>query len=227
MKKNLQVKKSAFTAFLLASFCVFINISNAGVLNFKMTAPKTTLQLGEEVTVSVSAWVNDTLASPDNGLDTWQVDLSVSQTGIVEITKTGNVANILLLAPNPDTMWSGWNSSSVNNPSTGEVRSVAVLQSDVGAPSTVGVGGYTDIFTFTIRALSLGTLTYNICDNGGGGFFGILAEGEEFDNDVIDAGDVVFDSQNSDATFTVIPVPEPASLAIFAFAGLLSFLRKK
>lgn len=226
MKNFHQVVKSAFSAFLLVSLFIFIQSANAGVLYFKMTAPKTTLEVGEEVTVSVFAWIDDSVASSDNGLDTWQLDLSVSGTGIVEITQTGGVADISLLAPSPlDTYWSGWNTSSVNSPATGEVREVVATQLVYGTPSLVGVGGYTEIFTFNIKALSAGTITYTICDDGGGLFYGELVDGTEYDNDVA-AGSVVFDTENSDMTFTV-QIPEPASMALFALAGLFSIIRKK
>ncbi|MEN6386469.1 MAG: hypothetical protein ABFD79_14920 [Phycisphaerales bacterium] len=226
MKKNLQLVKSTFSAFLLAIFVLILSTTNAGTLYFKMAAPKTTLEIGEEVVVTVSAWVNDIAATGINGLDTWQLDLSVSQTGIVEITNTGGTADISLLAPDPDLLLSGWDEESINTPFTGEARSIAVTQDVFGNPTTIGVAVYTDIFTFKIKGLSLGSVTYEICSDNGGGLLGILRDGKEFDNDSYDAyGSVDFDAENSDAVFTVIP--EPASLTVFAVAGLISIIRKK
>jgi hypothetical protein len=187
-----------------------------------MSAPKTTLAVGENITVTVSAWVDDAIASPDNGLDTWQLDLSVNNTGVIEITKTGSIADITLLAPDPDPTWSGWDETSVNSLVSGEVRSVAVTQRIFGNPSSVGVGGYTNIFTFDIQAMSAGTASYTICDDGGGLFYGALVNGTEYEY-----GSVVFDSESSNRTFTVVHVPEPMSLAIFALAGSLAAIRRR
>lgn len=218
--------RGGFCLCILLAVVLSVNSVSAGVLHFKMTAPKTTLALGEEVTVTVSAWVDDPIAAPDNGLDTWQLDLSVNNTGVIGITKTGSVANITLLAPNPyHPMFSGWSAASVNSPVSGEVRSVAVMQQVYGAPSYVGVGGYTNLFSFNIQALSVGTASYTIRDDGGGLFYGCLVDATEYDNAVV-PGSVVFDSESSNRTFTV-HVPEPMSLAIFALAGLMATVRKR
>jgi hypothetical protein len=225
MKKNFhQMMKSACYAVLLVFLSLFFsNSAVAGILHFKMTAPKTTLAIGETTTVTVLAWVNDSIAAPANGLDTWQLDLSVNNNGVVGITKTGSVADITLLAPNPDPAWSGWKASTVNTPVTGEVRAVAVNQLVVGAPSYTGVGGFSQIFTFKIEALANGIATYTITDDGEG-LFGILADGTQYDNSIT-PGSVIFDAGSSNNTFTVIP--EPTTLAIFAFAGLFAALRRK
>lgn len=212
---------------LVAVLILFsVNSAFAGILHFKMTAPKTALTVGDEVTVTVSAWVDDVNAEPDNGLDTWQTDLSVDNTGIIEITKTGTIANITLLAPDPDPTWSGWNDGTVNSPVTGEVRQVVVNQRIVGNPSYIGVGGFSDIFTFNIKALAAGSATYTICDDGGNLFYGALADGTEYDN-AANPGSVVFDSSASNCTFTVTPVPEPVSFMVFTLAGFFVSLKKR
>jgi len=223
MKRIHQLVKSVSVSLLVVLIVLSVNSASAGVLHFKMTAPKTTLAIGETTTVTVLAWVYDSIASPSNGLDTWQLDLSVDDTGIIDITKTAGVADITLLAPNPDPAWSDWKHSTVNTPVTGEVRAVAVNQLVVGAPSYTGVGGFSQIFTFQIEGLAAGTATYTIT-NDGEGCFGILSGGTEYDNSVT-PGSVVFDAESSNNTFTVIP--EPTTLAIFAFAGLLAALRRK
>lgn len=197
----------------------------AGTIQFKMTAPKTTLTVGEVITVTVSAWVNDPIAQPDNGLDTWQLDLSVDNTGVIEITKTSDVADITLLAPNPDSYWSGWKESSVNSPVTGEVREVAVTQQIIGAASYTGVGGYSDIFTFNIIGSAVGTATYTICDDStgdGSGIYAFLSDESYYEGD-----DMVFDASGSDNVFTVIAVPEPASFAVFILAGVLAASKRR
>ena len=222
MKKIHPVMKSVFVSLSLVLIVLFVNSAFAGELHFKMTAPKTTLNVDEEVTVTVSAYINDSVALPANGLDTWQLDLSVNNSGIIGITKTGSNANITLLAPNPDMSYSGWDGASVNSPITGEVRSVGVVQKVIGAPSYTGVGGYSDIFTFKIKALALGTATYTICNDGGGGFFAFLA-----DSTYYEGSNIIFDAGISNNTFTVISAPEPASLVLFALAGILASVKKK
>jgi hypothetical protein len=211
---------------ILLALVLSVSSVSAGMLHFKMTAPKTTLAVGEEVTITVSAWVDD--ATSGNGLNTWQLDLSVNNTGVIGITKTGSVADITLLAPTPyHPMFSGWSTASVNSPVSGEVRSVAVMQYPLANPSAVGVGGYTDIFSFNIQAMSVGTASYTICDDGGGLFYGCLVDDTEYDNTVPSDGGVVFDSGSSNRTFTVVHVPEPMSLTIFALAGSLAVIRRK
>ncbi|MGA2914738.1 MAG: PEP-CTERM sorting domain-containing protein [Sedimentisphaerales bacterium] len=222
MKKIHQVVRSVSVSLLVVLVVLSISSASTGVLHFKMTAPKTTLDVNEEVTVTVSAWVDDPIALPNNGLDTWQLDLRVNNTGIIEITKNANpVGDITLLAPNPDFNYSGWDKTHVNLPITGEVHSVAVVQQVVGAPSYTGVGDYSDIFTFKIKAIALGTATYTICDDGGGGFFAFLAN-----NTYYEGSNITFDAGISNNTFTVV-TPEPASLTLFALAGILASIRRK
>ncbi len=221
MKNIHQVMKSVLVSLLVVLSVLFVNSVSAGELHFKMTAPKTTLAIDEEITVTVSAWIDDPIAIPDNGLDTWQLDLSVDNTGIVEITKTANPkGDITLLAPDPDMDYSSWDETSVNLPITGEVRSVAVIQEEIGAPSYTGVGDYSDIFTFKIKAIGEGTAAYTICADGGGGFFAYLA-----DSTYYEGSGIIFDAGSSNRAFTV--VPEPASMTVFALAGILISLRKK
>jgi hypothetical protein len=139
------------------------------------------------------------------------MDMDVDNTGIIQITTTGSVANITLIAPDPDPVWSGWDEASVNVGTTGEVREVVVTQEVPGAASYTGVGGYDEIFSFQIEAIGVGTATYTLKKNFEGGLFlGILADGTEFDVDTTDQ--VFFDAAGSAHVFTV--VPEPTSLLI-------------
>jgi hypothetical protein len=231
---NSRLKLICFVAFALHLF----NAVSFAELIFKMTAdqgdlghPITALEIGEKVNVHVWAWVNDAIAEPDNGLDTWQTDLDVDNTGVIQITKTGDIADITLIAPDPDMDWSGWDELSVNNEgdpyfgATGEVREVVVIQKNVGAASYTGVGGYSEIFSFQIEALGAGTATYTLKKNFPGGLFlGILADGTEFDYDANPAS-VYFDAPSSDNVFTV--VPEPGSLLIMAFMAGFALRSRK
>jgi hypothetical protein len=167
-----------------------------------MHADTTELVVGQEVLVTVSAWVDDSIAGTDNGLDTWQMDVGVSQSGIVEITNDVNPnGDITLIAPNPAQTDSKWKYSTLNNPNIGAVEEVTVIQDVYGTPSLTGVGGYSEIFSFNIKALAVGTVTYDLYDNGMG-FYAILVDDTEFEN----AG-VSFDTDGSDNVFTVVPEP--------------------
>ncbi len=209
----------------------FFNTISFAELIFKMTAdqgdlghPITALEIGEKVNVHVWAWVNDVIAEPNNGLDTWQMDLDVDNTGVIQITKTGDVADITLIAPDPDMEWSGWDESSVNSPITGEAREVVVTQQITGAPSYTGVSEYSEIFSFQVEAIGVGTAIYTLKDDGGELFLGILADGTEFDYN-IDPDSVYFDAPSSDNVFTV--VPEPGSLLIMAFMAGFALRSRK
>jgi hypothetical protein len=215
---------------------LFCNAVSSASLFYKMTSdqgdlgnPITGLVIGEKVNVHVWAWVDDEIAEPNNGLDTWQMDLDVDDTGIIQITKTGGIANINLIAPDPDLDWSGWDEDSVNNEgnpyfgATGEVREVAVTQEVPGAASYTGVGGYSEIFSFQIEAIGAGTATYTLTRFPGGSFFGMLTDGTEFDVDTTDQ--VFFDAAGSDHVFTV--VPEPASLMIMTLLTGLAFRNRR
>lgn len=229
--------KLRLVCFAVLALHFFNAVSFAGLV-FKMTAdqgdlghPITALGVGEKVNVHVWAWVDDAIAEPDNGLDTWQMDLDVDNTGVIQITKTSGVANIILIAPDPDPDWSGWDEDSVNNEgdpyfgATGEVREVVVTQEVVGAPSYTGVGGYSEIFSFQIEALEVGTTTYTLKKNFPDGLFlGILADGTEFDYD-IDPESVYFDAPSSDNVFTV--VPEPGSLLIMTLMAGFALKSRK
>ena len=205
-------------------------------LVFKMTADDTTLLPGQETTVHVFAWVYTPagIEKPSNGLEAWQTDLSVDNSGVIEI-----IGGINFLAPDPSPApWTKWDSASLNVPVTGEVREVHTVQKVWGAPSYTGVGydnnidnpaNYSEIFNFTIKAKQVPlaeTATYTLMNDGGGLFYGALADGTEFDNDSFDAyGGVYFYDAGSDNTFTI--VPEPASMVLFITAAAFALKRRK
>ncbi len=197
-----------------------ITTVQANTLHYKMMAPTTDLTIGQAITVTVSAWIEG--GTGTNGLDTWQLDLDVDSSGVIAITENAGVANINLIAPDPDPTFSGWDAMSVNNPETGEVRQIAVSQNTVGAPSLTGIGGYSDVFTFEIVALAPGVVTYLLGDFGGTGFFAFTA-----DDDYYDGTNSVFDTDLSDNVFTITAVPEPASIVLFMFAGITAALKRK
>lgn len=212
--------------------CLFILIClaiaspcSANLLKFKMVSDNTELLIGETATVSVQAWIDSDYGTAGNGLDTWALDLDVDTSGVIGITETDGEADIDLIAPDPDFMWSGWNSSSINSPVTGEAREIAVSQVSVGASSDTGIGGYSELFSFQVEALAEGTATYTIKDDGGGLFFAFLADGIWFENDIFADGGVYFDAAASDNVFTV--VPEPCSLIIMSGLSLVALRRRR
>lgn len=221
---------SILTLFLSCSLSYAI--SNP-TLVFKMTADKTSLTPGEQTTIHIWAWIYSSsgMEKPNNGLDTWQLDLHLNNTGVIEI-KSLNV-----LAPNPNLAFPAYQLSSLNNPLTGEVRSVAASQISTGAPSLTGIGvdnnidnanNYSEICRFVIQArqnpLAYST-TYTIM-NEGAGWFGYLANGELFDNSDITAnGGTYFYAAGSNNVFTI--VPEPTTLSLIMAAAAFSLRRRK
>jgi hypothetical protein len=184
--------------------------------------------------VHVWAWIYTPtgIEKPNKGLDTWQLDLSVDNNGVIEIL------DLDVLAPNPSPSFPAY--KSLNVPITGEAQRVAVTQIVGGAPSYTGVGdddnidnpdNYSEICRFTIRAFEeplTSTAAYTIMNDSGNGWFGILADtdGTLFDNDDHSAyGDTYFYAAGSDNVFTI--VPEPATVVLFAIASAFALRRRK
>ena len=201
-------------------------------LVFRMTADQTTLLVGETVTVHVWAWADDPCAVAGNGLGLWQMDLDVVETdgpGVVKITDTAGVADIDLIAPAPlDGFFSGWDPCTVNQPVSGEARQLTVLTTASSSDTGVGTGdgdinnpanwAGNEIFSFQIEAMTPGTATYTLKDDGGAGFLGDLVDGDtQFDG--------FFDVPGSDRLFTVLP--EPGTLALVATVGVIACRRRQ
>ncbi|MGD0078048.1 MAG: PEP-CTERM sorting domain-containing protein [Sedimentisphaerales bacterium] len=238
------VKNKAYVCLTMLSLFCFCSVSYAALTNptlvFKMTADDTTLTPGEQTTVHVWAWIYTPtgIEKPNKGLDTWQLDLSVDNTNVIQIVSD----SIHTLAPSPRyTGTPEYQLSSLNNPVTGEVRSVTVVQLVPGAASTAGVGfdddidnlnNYTEICRFTIQAMQaphLSSATYTIMDEGTG-WFGLLADSIQnpttFDNSDSSAyGGTYFYADGSQNTFTI--VPEPATIGLFATAAAFALRRRK
>jgi hypothetical protein len=237
--KVVRIKLSIYLSVLIL-FCLcslsFATLTDP-TLVFKMTADKTALLPGEETTVHIWAWIYTPtgIEKPNKGLDTWQLDLSVDNTNVIQIVS----GSIHTLAPSPrNTGFPEYQLSSLNNPITGEVRSVAVSQLVTGAASTTGVGvdndidnqnNYSEICRFTIQAAQnpLASAAYTIM-NEGAGWFGILADsaGTTFDNSDSSAdGGTYFYAAGSQHVFTIIP--EPASMVLFITVAAFALRRRK
>lgn len=218
-------------------FCL-CSVSVAALTNptlvFKMTADETSLAPGETTTVHIWAWIYTPagIEKPNNGLDTWELDLGVNNTNVISIT------SLSVLAPNPNPAYHAYQLSSLNNPVTGEVRQVGVSQLVTGAPSLIGVGvnndidnaaNYSEICRFTIKAAQnpMASAAYTIM-NQGAGWFGVLADsaGTTFDNsDNTAYGGTYFYAAGSQNVFTI--TPEPASMVLLATAAAFALRRRK
>jgi len=203
-------------------------------LVFKMTADKTTLLPDETTTMHVWAWVYDPLGieKPDNGIDAWQLDLSVDNTGVISIV------SLDILTPDRDHGFPSYRESSLNNPFTGEVREVGAARQNPLGPSLVGVGvdndidnpaNYYEMCNFTIKASSsplASSAAYTISNDGGGGWFGILTDGTELDSDSpIAYGDTYFYADGSDNVITI--VPEPGTLVLLGSMAVVALHRRR
>ncbi len=176
----------------------------------KMTSDNTTLGVGDTALVRVWAFADDPSATGDNGLVSWQMDIDVDLSGILEITDN------TFVAPDPLDMFdSDWN----YDPGTGDLKTHALKSDD--NTSAIGVDEFTEIYNFEITALAAGTVEYTIGNTLGGSFVGELVDFTFFDHDL---GTAVFDVANSDNVFTV--TPEPATVMMLGIGGLV-FIRKK
>jgi len=200
-------KKSVFAC--LSVFVLMGGLSYANLL-VKMTAEKTTLLQNEETTVTLHAWANFASATGQNGLNAWQLDVSVNLGGVVQVT------GVQLLAPTP---WSAADSgyTSLNSPLSGQIKYLHLVTQSLPQNSTVGVGGYTPIASFNIKAIGQAgqSVAYSIPT--GDDFLGILADGTTILNGV-------FDSANSQTVFTI--VPEPSSLLILSGLAVVGMFRR-
>jgi hypothetical protein len=213
MKKN--------TVMLCLAVLVCLSASSGAALVFKITSDNSTLAVNQTTTMHVWGWANDPKAIGTNGLADWALNMVVNNGGIVEITKDVNTnGDITILAPSPlSTLSPNWNYSSVNAVKTGQVSNVNALRNPDNA-STTGIGTYTELFQFNIKAISEGNVIYSMTN-----MIGDLADFKT----AFDSGDgsAIFDAAGSSNILTV--VPEPTTLVIlsgFGIAGLLTRRKK-
>jgi hypothetical protein len=203
-------KKSLFCVLSLLIVC---SVSHADLL-LKMEAAQTDLLPGAPVTVTISAWADDALATGLNGLNGWGLSAIVDQTGVVEVVG----GSVLFLAPSP---WSAGDTfaASINQPVTGGTGSIEDLQLLTDAlpqNSTAGVGGYTPIVQFDVQAIGgiNDSVNYTL---GGVNFSGLLADFTELSGQFVPG--------ESQTAFTI--VPEPATLILLGLGSLVAYRRKK
>ncbi len=202
--------------FLTAVILFTVSSQVHAALTFKMNADKTTLALGDIASIEIFAYANDPLATGQNGVNSWQISLLVSGSGVVQVVDR----SIAVTAPFPNDFLT----SGINSPS-GSISDLAMNAKTIPVNSTLGVGGYTKIAEFQIVGVNVGQATYSIAD-GGLGFFGILR-----DYNPVNPGtwgnylDGTFDAGASDHVFSI--VPEPATFALLGGLGFFLLRSRK
>jgi hypothetical protein len=198
---------------------VCLSVSSNAALVFKITSDQTLLTIGQTTTMHVWGWADDSAATGTNGLVDWELSLIVNNGGVVEITKDGNVkGDITILAPSPfSTITPNWNQASVNATRTGQVSGVNALRNPDDVSST-GIGDYSELFRFNIKAVGEGMVTY--------GMSNMLGDLVDFET-AFDSGDgsAVFNAAESSNILTV--VPEPTTLVILSGFGIAGFLSRR
>jgi hypothetical protein len=215
MCKEYRVMKQTIL-FLTAVILFTVSSQVHAALTFKMNADKTTLALGDIASIEIFAYANDPLATGQNGVNSWQISLLVSGSGVVQVVD----GSIAVTAPFPNDFLT----SGINSPS-GSISDLAMNAKTIPVNSTLGVGGYTKIAEFQIVGVNVGQATYSIAD-GGLGFFGILR-----DYNPVNPGtwgnylDGTFDAGASDRVFSI--VPEPATFALLGGLGFFLLRSRK
>jgi hypothetical protein len=206
---------------LCLAILVCLSASSGAALVFKITSDDAALTVNQTTTMHVWAWADSPLAVGSNGLNSWQFSALVDNTGVVEVV-SGSIA---FVAPIPwntaDTKW-----TSINNVSTGGTGSIDYLRlitDELPQDSTAGVGGYTELVRFNIKAIGAvgSSVTYTL---GGSNFSGNLRDYiPTFDDSYILGGS--FNAADSQRVFTI--VPEPATLLLLSGFGIISVLTRR
>ena len=201
---NSKAKIVCFAMFVI----LFFNAVSSADLLFQITADKYSLTPGEEATISIWAHIEEDVGE-GNGLKVLQLDMIVDTDGVVQVS-----ANPVLIAPTPIDSGSGW-SLPLNEDKTGNIYALGVYTPGPTYSNT-GIGGFSMLAQITIQATGTAgqQVTYQLTDDGHGGFFGGLRDdtsGPSYDYTYL--GNIEFLSGNN--VFTI--VPEPASLLIMTF----------
>lgn len=197
---------------LAMSLILWLSSLSSADLLFKMTADKTDLLPGEQVTITLHAFAESPQATGANGLNGWNLDVLVDTGSAVEVV----VGSVVFLAPSPS-LFTGYNS--INSPN-GEIEYLNLVTM-FNQGSNTSVDGYSAIAAFDIKAIGLEgqSVTYTLGRDLGGAteFDGYLADGTRLQG--------VFDIANSQNVFTI--VPEPSSLLILSGLTAIGFFRRK
>ena len=196
---------------LFGSACASVE---AGLI-FRMTSSQTTVSIGGSTIIQIFAYADDAVATGNNGLNGWQVDMK----SLISSTGTLTVTSIDWKAPGPP-----FDSTlgTMDDPGSGDIKFLGVIVDGwlSGVDSTVGVGGFSLLAEVTVQGVSAGTVDYALGDFGSG-FYGFLRDGEDFDfSDALAYGTTSFDASGSNTQYTV--TPEPGSLLILTgLTGLM------
>jgi hypothetical protein len=207
-----------YNLFLVPGVVALFVIQSFAAMNFKLEAPKTDLVKDEQITICIYAWADVSEATGYNGLNGWQMSLTTSNDGVIEVVD----GTVNFVAPSPyDTDITGYDS--INSGSTGNINSLN-LQTLTPQDSQTGIGDYDLIATFDIKAKDTGTVTY---DMGGGSFYGFLRDFGDPSKDpfYFQQYDGNFDASNSDYIFNV--TPEPSTLAILTVMSLSAIAKRR
>jgi hypothetical protein len=205
----------SFKVFLGASLLVLV-MGLPGFADFivRLDADKTTINVGEELTVRILGKAADPAATGTNGINMWEMGISVPSTdnGVISV-KTGLDGNGLFTFVPPSGGYAA-DPVIVNTPSIGDVRFVGLATQGTQS-TTMGVNQFSLLASFTIIGMKQGTVTYTV----NGDYLG-------FDAGLKDRQYLVgsFDAGNSVHTFTVLP--EPGCLLILGLGTSLLLSKK-
>jgi hypothetical protein len=209
--------KKLVLVFSVALVLLFSVHSDASLV-FKITSDQSSLTVGQTTTMHVWGWANDPLATGTNGLNTWQFSALVDTTGVVEVVS----GSVEFLSPTP---YSSDDSkfTSINASKTGTINYLRLITNSVPQDSSAGVGGYTEIASFDIKAIGAvrSSVTYTL---GGDNFGGNLRDYiPSFDESYILSG-----SFNATASQNIVTiVPEPSTLILLSGLWMTGFLTRR
>lgn len=204
--------KKSFLFLLVVILYLTISTASNAALYFKMTTDKTQIAIDETATITLSAKCEEAIDL--NGLNNWQLGLTVAGLGSVEVLE-GTITLFAPFAYDTAIMY-----DNVNNP-LGSIEDLQLNPISPPEDSVLGVGDYDQIAQFMIRGVSEGDVTYTI-GNFDGDFFGLLRDYDFMTGE--GKYDGIFDMAAS--TYQLTVVPEPASFLLFGGVSLFLLRRR-